>query len=327
VADPARLEAQISTIIHDAVRHPFGFVENLAALLLLAALACSRSDPVSPTPTPSPIPPSTTPPLQTAVLVGAGDIADCNNDGGRHAQETGRLLDRIDGTVFVAGDAAYPHGSAADFANCFEPAWGRHKTRIRPSPGNHEYESAGAFPYFQYFGGRAGDFGVGFYSYNAGAWHVISLNSSAPLSSGSEQYQWLQDDVMINRSTRCTLAYFHYPRFTSGPSREGLVLGDLWRLLYSTGADVIINGHDHGYERFEPQDPDGIPNPAGGIRQFVVGSGGAPLYPFPSIAPNSAQRISTYGVLKLTLRNTDYDWEFIQAGTEATLDRGMGVCH
>jgi hypothetical protein len=262
-----------------------------------------------------------------AVFVGAGDIADCRNDNGSHAQDTGRLLDKIDGTVFVAGDTAYPGGTAADFATCFEPAWGRHKARIRPSPGNHDYASPGAAPYFEYFGANAGEFGRGFYSYNLGVWHIVSLNSSAPLGGGSEQYQWLQADLGLNRSAQCTLAYFHYPRFTSGRSRDGLALGDVWRLLYDTGADVVLSAHEHGYERFDPQDPDGLPNPSGGIREFVVGTGGATLYPFVGIAPNSAQRISTYGVLKLTLRNTDYDWDFIQAGTEAILDHGTATCH
>jgi acid phosphatase type 7 len=266
-------------------------------------------------------------PLQTAVLVGAGDVADCNNDSGRHAQDTGRLLDKIDGTIFLAGDAAYPHGTAADFANCFEPAWGRHKARIRPSPGNHDYDSPGASPYFQYFGGNAGDPGVGFYSYNLGAWHIVSLNTSAPTASGSPQYSWLQNDLNLSRGAACTLAYFHFPRFTSGVSPIGPALGDLWRLLYAAGADVVLNGHHHGYERFDPQDPDGAPNPTAGIREFVVGSGGAPLYSATAIAANSMQRISTYGVLKLTLRNADYDWEFIEAGTEAILDRGTAACH
>jgi hypothetical protein len=298
-------------------------------LPLLAALACSRSEPGSPTPTPDPIPPSlsTLRLLQTAVFVGAGDVANCRNDDGRHAQETGRLLDKIQGTVFVAGDAAYSSGSAAEFANCFEPAWGRHKARIRPSPGNHEYESPGAVPYFQYFGANAGPSGRGFYSYNLGAWHLVSLNSSAPAGPGSEQYQWLQDDLNLNRSTSCTLAYFHFPRFTSGPNRDGFVLGDVWRLLYGTAVDVVISAHNHGYERFDPQDPDGLPNPTQGIREFVVGTGGAPLYPFVGTAPNSVQRISTYGVLKLTMRNADYDWDFIQAGTEAILDHGTATCH
>jgi hypothetical protein len=311
------------------MHHPAARVRVLGVLPLLVALACSQAEPLGPTATSGPTPPRPSTPsgLQTAVLVGAADIADCRNEGGRHAQATGRLLDKIDGTVFIAGDAAYPSGSAADFADCFEPAWGRHKARIRPSPGNHEYDSPGAAPYFQYFGANAGGFGLGFYSYNLAAWHIVSLNSSAPLGPGSEQYQWLQDDLNFNRSARCTLAYLHYPRFTSGPSRDGRALGDLWRLLYGTGADVVIGGHDHGYERFDPQDPDGLPNPTSGIREFVVGTGGAPLYPFMGIAPNSAQRISTYGVLKLTLRSTDFDWDFIQAGTEAILDHGTAACH
>ena len=266
-------------------------------------------------------------PRQTAVLVGAGDVGNCDNDSGRHAQETGRLLDKIDGTVFVAGDAAYLHGNAAEFAGCFDPAWGRHKARMRPSPGNHEYVTPGATAYFDYFGGNAGAAGLGFYSYNLGAWHVVSLNSSAPAAAGSEQYVWLQGDLAINRDARCTLAYFHFPRFTSGTTRDGLAMIDIWRLLYNSGVDVVVSAHHHGYERFDPQDADGLPNPASGVREFVAGSGGAPLYPFMGIAPNSAQRISAYGVLKLTLRNDDYDWEFIEAGTEALLDRGTAVCH
>jgi hypothetical protein len=310
------------------VRHALAHRRYPASLLpLLAALACGRSEPVGPTATPGPSPTLTTQALQTAVLVGAADIANCANEDGRFAQETGTLLDKIAGTVFVAGDAAYPHGSAEDFATCFERVWGRHKARIRPSPGNHEYDSPGAMPYFQYFGSSAGGAGLGFYSYNLGAWHIMSLNSSVPTSAGSEQYVWLQNDLNATRPTRCTLAYFHYPRFTSGPSREGLALGDLWRLLYTNGTDVVLNGHDHGYERFDPQNPDGMADPAAGIREFVVGSGGAPLYQFVGVAPNSAQRISTYGVLKVTLRNADYDWDFIQARTEAVLDHGTAACH
>jgi acid phosphatase type 7 len=261
-----------------------------------------------------------------AVLVGAGDVADCRNDNGRHAQDTGRLLDKIGGTVFLAGDAAYPTGSVEDFANCFDPAWGRHKARIRPSPGNHEYESPGAAPYFQYFGANAGDAGRGYYTYNAGAWHVVSLNTNVAIGPASEQYQWLHADLTLNHP-RCTLAYFHFPRFTSGPSTQGRALGDLWRLLFDLGVDVILGGHDHGYERFDPQDPDGLPNPTAGIRQFVVGTGGARLYAFGPVARNSAMRISTYGVLKLTLRNSDYDWDFVEAGSEATLDHGTAACH
>src|SRR2546425_1681453 len=269
---------------------------------------------------PDPIPD----PLVTAVLVGAGDIAQCDNDGGRPAEATARLLDGMpDATVFTTGDNAYYHGTADDFATCYDKSWGRHKRRTRPSPGNHEYESAGAAPYFRYFGGNAGDFGVGFYSYALGRWHVVSLNSNVPMSAGSEQYAWLQDDLTFNRPA-CTLVYFHHPRFTSGPSNGGF-FRDVWQLMFSLGVDVVVNGHDHGYERFAPMTPDGIASPTG-IREFVVGTGGASLYAF-GARSNSMARLSTYGVLRLTLRNRDYDWDFIEAPSGRILDHDHGICH
>jgi calcineurin-like phosphoesterase family protein len=259
----------------------------------------------------------------TAVLVGAGDIGQCDNDGGRPSEATARLLDGIEGTVFTAGDNAYPTGSAADFANCYDKSWGRHKRRTRPSPGNHEYDSPGAAPYFNYFGANAGDFGLGYYSYNLGRWHIVSLNSNAPLAAGQEQYVWLQDDLTFNRPA-CTLVYFHHPRFTSGPSNGGF-FRDVWQLMFSLGVDVVVNGHDHGYERFAPQTPEGIASPTG-IREFVAGTGGASLYAQGARA-NSEVRVSTYGVLKLTLRNRDYEWDFIEAPSGRVRDHDIGVCH
>lgn len=289
-----------------------------AALLLAAGCGGSGSAPTA----------STTPPptvQTTAVLVGAGDVADCANDAGRHAEDTAKLLDKIDGTVFVAGDLAYPDGSAAQFAACYDPRWGRHKRRSRPAPGNHEYESPGAAPYFNYFGDLAGPFGDGFYSFTLGAWHVISMNSNVPATPGSPQYAWLGADLNTNR-TRCTAVYWHHPTFTSGPSGGGVMV-DVWRLLGQFGVDIVINGHDHFYERFVQQDADGRRDTTAGIREFVVGSGGAPLYPFVTLRPNSEVRVATYGVLKLTLRPEDYDWSFIEAGTEAVLDAGTALCH
>jgi len=301
---------------------------GLIAAGILAGMGCGHSDPVAPT-QPPPVPQTTTPsppPIpQTAVLVGAGDIGDCNNDDARHAEDTARLIDKIAGTVFMVGDAAYPNGTPDDFRNCYEQHWGRFKNRTRPAPGNHEYAMPGAFPYFQYFGGNAGAYGVGFYSYELGAWHVIALNSELPMSAGQEQYVWLQDDLAAHNNTRCTLAYFHKPRFTSGPSGGGVLL-DAWRLMYQLGVDVIVNGHDHGYERFEPQDPMGNLDTTLGIREFIAASGGAALYPFGKVR-NSVVSMSRYGVLKLTLRNTDYEWAFIEGGTEATLDFGTAACH
>jgi acid phosphatase type 7 len=295
----------------------------LVLAILVATGGCSQGNgnatPIGPGPAPdldSPL---------TAVLVGAGDIAQCDNEGGRQAEATARLLDSFpDATVFTAGDNAYFTGSAQDFANCYDRTWGRHKRRTRPSPGNHEYESAGALPYFRYFGENAGDCCFGFYSYTLGRWHIVSLNSNVPLSVGSEQYVWLQDDLAFNRPA-CTLVYFHHPRFTSGPSNGG-TLRDAWQLMYGQGVDVVVNGHDHGYERFAPQTPDGVPSPTG-IRQFVVGSGGATLYSMMAVRPNSSVRLSTYGVLKLTLRNRDYEWDFIEAPSGRVLDHDIGVCH
>lgn|SRR5262245_22919058 len=294
----------------------------LLIALLPATGACVQSNGSGPGPStgPDPIPEAPV----TATLAGAGDIAQCDNDGGRPAEQTARLLDAMpEATVFTTGDNVYYNGSDADFANCYDKSWGRHKRRTRPSPGNHEYESSGAAPYFRYFGGNAGEFGRGFYSYSLGRWHIVSLNSNVPMSPGSEQYAWLQDDLAANRPP-CTLVYFHHPRFSSGPSGGGF-FREIWQLMFSLGVDVVINGHDHGYERLTPMTPDGVTAP-NGIRPFITGTGGASLYPFGS-RPNSAAQFSTYGVLKLTLRNRDYDWDFIEAAGGRTLDHGSDVCH
>lgn len=289
------------------------------------AMACSGANsPLAPGPGPGPDQVAHV----TAVLAGAGDIAQCGNDNGRHVADTARLLERISplDAVFTAGDNAYPSGSARDFAECYDVHWGRFKSKTFPSPGNHEYEG-GSFgrPYFQYFGSRAGPAGLGFYSYNLGNWHIVSLNSMAQLDAGSEQYQWLQDDLAANR-TPCSLAYWHHPRFTSGPSGGG-GYRDLWRLLQGLGVDIVVNGHDHGYERFNLQNADGLPDPTG-IREFVVGSGGASLYSFTGAIRNSGAHMSTYGVLRLTLRFDNYDYAFIEAGTGIVRDSDVGqACH
>jgi hypothetical protein len=256
------------------------------------------------------------------VFVGAGDIALCGNGGDPEA--TARLLDTIDGTVFTLGDNAYPSGTAADFRRCYDPTWGRHKSRTRPVPGNHEYESPGATPYFDYFGANAGPYGLGYYSFEMGNWHAIALNSHIPLSADSPQGQWLRADLAAN-ATRCTIAYWHVPRFSSGKHGDQPQLGDFWTLLYEAGADVVLSGHDHTYERFAPQDPNGVLDLQRGIRQFVVGTGGANTYQFATIRPNSEVRLSVLGVLKLTLRAEDYDWSFIAVTGPG--DSGTGTCH
>jgi Calcineurin-like phosphoesterase len=267
---------------------------------------------------------------EPVVLVGAGDIANCEISGGSGAVATARLLDRIPGTVFTVGDHAYPSGTAKQFQDCYDPSWGRHKARTRPSPGNHDYLTANARPYFDYFGASAGPEGRGYYSYAVGAWHIVSLNSFIAADRRSPQIGWLRKDLSENRTT-CTLAYWHLPVFSSGPHgsepQTTAHMLEVWRVLYEFGADVVINGHDHIYERFAPQDPKGKPDPMKGIREFVVGTGGGGLYDFRQVRPNSEVRSNrSYGVLKLMLGATDYSWEFVPAAGEQFQDHGMSPC-
>jgi 3',5'-cyclic AMP phosphodiesterase CpdA len=266
---------------------------------------------------------------EPVVLVGAGDIANCAINGGSGAAATARLLDRIPGTVFTVGDHAYPSGTAKQFQECYEPSWGRHKARTRPSPGNHDYRTARGKPYFDYFEGNAGPDRRGYYSYSLGAWHIISLNSSIDADRRSPQLEWLRKDLSENR-TACTLAYWHSPVFSSGPhaseAQTASHMLEVWRVLYEFEADVVINGHDHVYERFAPQNPKGQADPKG-IREFVVGTGGAGLYEFKLIRPNSEARSNrSYGVLKLTLGPTDYSWEFVPGAGEQFQDSGQSQC-
>jgi Bacterial Ig-like domain (group 1)/Calcineurin-like phosphoesterase len=256
------------------------------------------------------------------VFVGAGDIASCGHN---RDESTAQLLDAIPGTVFTLGDNAYPDGTLTQFNDCYGPTWGRHKNRTKPAPGNHDYHVAGAGGYFDYFGAAAGDRSKGYYSYNLGDWHIISLNSEITQSAGSAQEQWLRADLAANPKV-CTLAYWHKPRFSSGRHGNNAGSQALWQALYEYGADVVLNGHDHSYERFAPQNPSGQAD-AKGIREFVVGTGGAGLYPFPAIQPNSQVRNNTtYGVLKLTLHSTSYDWQFIPIAGQNFTDSGSGNC-
>lgn len=261
---------------------------------------------------------------EPAVLVGAGDIANCQL--GTGAAATARVLDRIPGTIFTAGDHAYPDGTKKQFEQCYEPTWGRHKARTRPSPGNHDYRAGGGGPYYEYFGEAAGPDRRGYYSYTLGAWHIISLNSNVPADRRSPQIEWLRQDLS-DHATACTLAYWHVPVFTSGAHGNDPHMLEAWRVLYEFGADIVISGHDHDYERFAPQDPKGRADPVRGLRQFVVGTGGAGVYQFGRPQPNSEVRnYKAYGVLKLTLGATDYLWEFVHAAGEPFSDSGKSEC-
>jgi hypothetical protein len=240
---------------------------------------------------------------------------------------TAALLDGIGGTVFTLGDNAYLSASREDYLNCYDPWWGRHKGRTRPVPGNHEYETPGAAGYFGYFGASAGPPGLGYYSYRLGAWHIIALNSEISAFPGSPQLEWLRGELAAN-AVRCTLAYFHTPVFGSGSNGSNPHMQAAWTVLHNAGADVILTGHNHSYERFAPQDPAGRPDAARGIRQFVVGTGGAPLTSMPFSVPNSEVRSnSAWGLLKLTLRPEAYDWEFVPVAGQTFTDRGTGTCH
>ena len=309
---------------------------RLAALALcVACWQCSKpltpspggpSNPTGPTsPDPSiPIP-------GPVVFAGAGDIA---IEGG-NSEATAKLLDTIGGDVFALGDIAYPNGTREDFRGPFDRTWGRHVGRMHPAPGNHEYNTPGAAGYFGYFGGIAGPPGLGYYSFNLGAWHVISLNSNAQergsgvdVSPNSPQGQWLQADLNLHPA-KCTLAFWHHPLFSSGQNRPSPWMRELFRVLWNANADVVLTGHDHLYERFGPQTADGAPDPVRGIRQFVVGTGGVPAnYQFVTSQPNSEQRIRMEnGVLKLTLLADSYQWEFITTPNGSVRDSGQATCH
>jgi hypothetical protein len=263
----------------------------------------------------------------TAVLVGAGDIAVCGVGG---SMATGRLLDGQPGTIFIPGDIAYPDGTAEQFRDCYDPAWGRHKDRTRPAPGNHEYGSPGAAPYFAYFGANAGPAGLGYYKYRKGTWQVFSLNSNTESAARMAQVGWLARELDARDASACTVAYFHHPRFSSGS--HGVVppmpvVTEFWRVLYAAGADVVISAHEHFYERFAPQTPDGAADSRYGIRQFIVGTGGAPLTQPVRRVSNTETVLSTFGLLRLTLDSQSYRWDFLSADGGAILDSGTGQCH
>lgn len=264
------------------------------------------------------------------VLVGAGDIADCKALS--PAAKTANLLDRIEGTVFTLGDNAYENGTARQFADCYHPTWGRHKARTRPTVGNHEYGTAFANAYFGYFGEAAGDPKKGYYSYDLGKWHVVVINSNCDqvggCKAGSPQELWLRADLAAHPAL-CTAAMWHHPRFSSSAEHgDDKSVRDIWRALYDAGADVALAGHDHDYERFAPQDADGKADPERGIREFVVGTGGRYEYRWSKIEANSeVHNNETFGVLKLTLHDDGYDWEFIPVEGQSFKDSGSAKCH
>lgn len=253
------------------------------------------------------------------VLVGAGDISTCSNS---NDDQTALLLDNIPGTIFTAGDNAYSSGSSTEYANCYDPTWGRNKARTKPVPGNHDYNTSGAAGYFQYFNNPPT-----YYAYNLGAWRIYALNSEISSSATSAQVTWLQNDLAANPNL-CVMAYWHQPRWSSG-STHGSNSGmqTLWQVLYNAGADLVINGHEHNYERFAEMNATGSAV-SPGLREFVVGTGGNSHYGFGTVLSTSEVRNgTTYGVLKLTLSASGYAWQFVPVAGSTFTDSGSSNCH
>jgi acid phosphatase type 7 len=257
------------------------------------------------------------------VFVGAGDMVSCNNKG---AEATAKLLDEQEGVVFTTGDNVYEKGTPAEFATCYEPTWGRHKARTRPSPGNHDYYTPGASGYFDYFGALAGPWGRGYYTYDHGTWRILSLNSNVPAGPGSDQATWVVRELQQSRAS-CTLAYWHHPVLSSGYEGDMPQMKYIWQLLFDNGVDVVLTGHSHNYERLALQDAQGNADPRRGIRQFVVGTGGNDFTPLGRLSPNSeAINENAHGVLKLTLGPGTYAWEFLSVAGKSYRDSGTGAC-
>lgn len=291
-----------------------------------SASASASTGAASTAPTASPT--ATTTASGDPVLVGAGDIADCTTGGD---EATANLLAQIPGTIFTAGDNVYPAASTTSFAECFAPTWGRFLDRIRPAAGNHDWQDGGIKAYRRYFADQLPADGRTWYAYDLGTWRIIVLDSDCKSVGGcgaeSEQGRWLADELATNQA-RCTLAIWHHPRFSSGDEHgDDPAVDPFWRALYAAGADVVINGHDHDYEVFAPQDPKGRLDRARGIREFVVGTGGTALRGFDDPRPNSELRAAiSNGVLALTLHDGSYEWRFIP--TEGPFaDRGGAACH
>jgi len=283
------------------------------------------------------------------VIAAAGDIAcdptDPNFNGGVgtstycHQKNTSDLLVNAGlSGVLAVGDVQYWCDGAGAFSKSYGPTWGRVKSITHPTTGNHEYYTSGGTDcdtsgkgegYFTYFGASAGDPAKGYYSFDVGSWHLVALNSSCSkvggCGVGSPQEQWLKADLAAH-PTACTLAYWHHSRFSS--KTPGTMTQALWQDLYDAGAELALTGHVHNYERLAPQDPNGVYDPAAGIREIVVGTGGKSLEGFPTtLNPNSEVRGRTFGILRLTLHARSYDWQFVPEAGKTFTDSGSTFCH
>ncbi len=288
----------------------------------------SGSGSPAPVPTPTTAPGPTTVPGADPVVLAAGDIAKCGAPG---AQQTAAIIQGIPGTVLALGDNAYDNGLASEYATCYAPTWGAFKDRTKPVPGNHDYLTANASGYFGYYGAAAGDPALGYYSFDLGAWHILAINSNCNPVGGcgihTPEDTWVKADLAATKA-KCVLAFWHHPMFSSGSTGGSPQMATIWKDLYNAGADVVLVGHEHNYERFAPQGLSATADPAQGIAEFVVGTGGGNftelVYP---LQPNSvASAANVYGVLKLTLHAASYDWQFISVDGSYS-DSGSAGCH
>jgi hypothetical protein len=261
--------------------------------------------------------------------VGAGDIASCSSAGD---EATAVIVDRVAGLVVTLGDNVYEDGTADEFAACYGPSWGTFRDRTRPAPGNHDYNTADGAAYFAYFGAAAGRRGEGWYAYDVGTWRVYVINSNCDAvggcQAGSAQQTWLEGDLATHRRA-CVAAYWHHPLFSSGQHGGSAFMQPIFATLHDAGAEIVLSGHDHDYERFAPQDPAGRPDPGAGIRAFVVGTGGKELRGFDAapLATTEVRDASTHGVLELSLGDASYRWRFVPAEGGSFSDAGTGTCH
>jgi hypothetical protein len=270
------------------------------------------------------------------VIAAAGDIA-CSSfvmtSTQCHQRETSDLLvSRGFDAVVNLGDGQYPSGALSSYETYYDSTWGRVKKVTHPVPGNHDYGIANAIGYYGYFGSAAGDPTKGYYSFILGGWHLIALNANCGsvggCHQGSPQERWLRQ-VLASDHSRCTLAYWHHPRFSSGVVHgSDEEVSPLWQALYDHRAELVLTGHEHNYERFAPQTADGTGDPWGGLREFVVGTGGASHYPLgPPLRNSEVRNSTTFGILKLTLHPMSYDWQFVAEEGGIFTDSGSAACH
>jgi hypothetical protein len=310
------------------------------AASLVTLSTCARVDEPTRARTPA-APAFDVAPAADPVVVAAGDIV-CGTGtlAGLPCKQaaTAALIGQVNpAAVLLLGDNQYENATLSDFNTYYAPTWGVYKSITFPAAGNHEYQTAGAAGYFDYFNGpgaqtgRAGDRSKGYYSVNVGSWHIVALNSNCDFidgcGSGSPQEQWLRADLAANPAV-CTLAFWHHPRFSSGSHGNNASMQAIWQALYDNGADLVLAGHDHDFERFAPQTATGVLDNARGLRSFVLGTGGKETAAFGTIRANSELRNnSSLGVLKLTLHATSLDWLFVPVPGNTLADAGTAQCH